>query len=70
VRGDQQNTAIVEWSDDSRTDHDTGYANGFSIDLEDTYVRVLVSGYDFQHQLLNVEIIGNIYESPNLIEVK
>jgi uncharacterized phage protein (TIGR01671 family) len=67
VRGDQDDAAIVDWEQDLHTAHDWHFASGFSINLSDTTIQTLVSGRGFRYQLLNVEVIGNVYENPALI---
>lgn len=67
VQGDQRDAAIVDWDQAITTDRDWHFASGLSINLSDTTIQTLISGRGFQYQLLNVEVIGNVYESPELI---
>lgn len=50
---------VVEWCEHIDTDRDWQYATGFLIDMRDS-----VTGRDFE--LTNVEVIGNLYETPHL----
>lgn len=63
VRGDQHDVAVVEWQDNIDTDRDWRYASGFSFDLLET-IHVMISGD--KTQLLNVEVIGNVREHPEM----